>query len=90
MSGNIVNTIKITIEYLNLAEELNSEYDIARAKIGLSSIISSLGGYETAITLLENINFNDKQFLLINRIKISYYFHLAENFVLFVQDDCKL
>ena len=80
MSGNIVNTIKITIEYLNLAEELNSEYDIARAKIGLSSIISSLGGYETAITLLENINFNDKQFLLINRIKISYYFHLAENY----------
>lgn len=80
LSGNIVNTIKITIEYLNLAEELNSEYDIARAKIGLSSIISSLGGYETAITLLENINFNDKQFLLINRIKISYYFHLAENY----------
>lgn len=80
LSGNIVNTIKITIEYLNLAEELNSEYDIVRAKIGLSSIISSLGGYETAIVLLENINLADKNFPLINRTKISYYFHLAENY----------
>lgn len=80
LSGNIVNTIKITIEYLNLAEELNSEYDIVRAKIGLSSIISSLGGYETAIILLENINLADKNFPLINRTKISYYFHLAENY----------
>lgn len=80
LSGNIVNTIKMTIEYLNLAEELNSEYDIVRAKIGLSSIISSLGGYETAIVLLENINLADKNFPLINRTKISYYFHLAENY----------
>ena len=80
LSGNIVNTIKITIEYLNLAEELNSEYDIVRAKIGLSSIISSLGGYETAIILLGNINLADKNFPLINRTKISYYFHLAENY----------
>lgn len=79
-SGNIVNNIKLTIEYLNLAENLNSEYHIIKAKIDLSSVIKSLGGYKTAINILENINFENKNFPLINRLKISYYFHLAETY----------
>ncbi len=80
LSGNIVETIKITIEYLDLAKDLNSEYDVARAKIGLSSIISSLGGNKTTIAMLKHINLENKSFDSINRVKISRYIHLAENY----------
>ncbi|MGL6066346.1 MAG: GGDEF domain-containing protein [Cetobacterium sp.] len=79
LSGNVVNNIKITIEYFNLAEELNSEYDIATAKIGLSSIISSLGSHRTAISILKSIDFKNDKIPLINRLKILQHFHLAEN-----------
>ncbi|MGL5356947.1 MAG: diguanylate cyclase [Cetobacterium sp.] len=79
LSGNVVNNIKITIEYFNLAEELNSEYDIATAKIALGSIISSLGSHRTAISILKSIDFKNDKIPLINRLKILHYFHLAEN-----------
>lgn len=78
--GNILNTIKITIEYLDLAERLNSHYDIAMAKIGLSSTINSLGGHHTAINILNNLNLKNENFPQINRVKISKYLHLAENY----------
>ncbi|MCQ8212079.1 GGDEF domain-containing protein [Cetobacterium somerae] len=79
-SGNIANAIKITMDYYNLAEELNSQYDIARAKIALGAIFSSLGGYETSIKILTEINLEDKEFPEILRLKTSLYLYLAENY----------
>ena len=79
-SENIVNTIKISIEYLNLAEDLNSEYDIVRAKIALSSIFLSLGGFETSIKLLDELDIENKNFPEIDRIKCSINLYLAENY----------
>lgn len=79
-SGNIVNSIKLTMEYLNLAEELNSEPDIVRAKIALSSIFNSLGGHEISIKILKDIDIENKNFLDISRTTISLYLYLAENF----------
>ena len=79
-SGNIVNSIKITMESLNLAEELNSEHDIIRAKIALSSIFNSLGGHETSIEILKDINIEDKNLPGISRTTISLYLYLAENY----------
>lgn len=84
-SDNIVDNIKLTIEYLELAETLQSEYDISRAKIGLSSIIKSLGGYKTAITILDNIDLENKNFDLVNRIKISKLIHLSDCYF-FIKD----
>ena len=79
-SGNIVNSIKLTMEYLSLAEELNSEPDIVRAKIALSSIFNSLGGHEISIKILKDIDIENKNFLDISRTTISLYLYLAENF----------
>ena len=79
-SGNIVNSIKLTMEYLNLAEELNSEPDIVRAKIALSSVFNSLGGHEISIKILKDIDIENKNFLDISRTTISLYLYLAENF----------
>lgn len=79
-SGNIVNSIKLTMEYLNLAEELNSESDIVRAKAALAAIFNSLGGHETSIKILKDIDIENKDFPDISRVKISIYLHLAENF----------
>ncbi|MGL4862889.1 MAG: GGDEF domain-containing protein [Cetobacterium sp.] len=79
-SGNIVNTIKLTVESLNLAEDINSEYDIIRSQIALTSIFSSLGGYDTAIKILNDINIQEKNFPEILRIKTSIYLYLAENY----------
>ncbi|WP_407535925.1 GGDEF domain-containing protein [Cetobacterium somerae] len=79
-SGNIVNSIKLTMEYLNLAEELNSEHDIIRAKISLSSIFNSLGGHETSIKILQDIDIENKDFPNVSRTAISIYLYLGENF----------
>lgn len=87
-SGNIVDNIKITIEHLNLAEKLDSEYDIIRAKMALSTIISSLNGHETAINILNNINFENKELASANRLKIIHHFYLAENYF-FIEDYVK-
>lgn len=79
-SGNIVNSIKLTMEYLNLAEELNSEPDIVRAKISLSSIFNSLGGHEISIKILKDIDIENKKFPGASRTAISIYLYLVENF----------
>lgn len=80
-SGNIVNSIKLTMEYLNLVEELGSEADIVRAKISLSSIFNSLGGHETSIKILQDIDIENKNFPGASRTAISIYLYLVENFV---------
>lgn len=87
-SGNIVDNIKITIEHLNLAEKLDSEYDIIRAKMALGTIISSLNGHETAINILNSINFENKELYSVNRLKIVNHFYLAENYF-FIEDYVK-
>lgn len=79
-SGNIVDSIKITIESLNLAEELNSESDIIKAKIALSSIFNSLGGHQSSIKILQDIDIENKNFPGVSRVKISLYLYLAENY----------
>lgn len=79
-SGNIVNSIKLTMEYLNLSEELESEADIVRAKISLSSIFNSLGGHEISIKILKDIDIENQNFPDISRTTISLYLYLAENF----------
>ncbi|MGL4634168.1 MAG: GGDEF domain-containing protein [Cetobacterium sp.] len=79
-TGNIVNSIKLTMEYFNLAEELGSEADIIRAQIALSSIFNSLGGHEISIKILQDINIENKNFPGISKIKITLYLYLAENF----------
>lgn len=79
-SGNIVNSIKLTMEYLSLAEELDSEPDIIRAKIALSSIFNSLGGHEISIKILKDIDIENQNFPDISRTTISLYLYLAENF----------
>lgn len=80
ISGNIVNSIKLTIEYFNLAEELDSEVDATRAQIGLASIFNGLGGYNTAIKILQDLNIENKNFPEKEKTTISIYLHLAENF----------
>lgn len=91
-SGNVVNTIKSTIEYLNLAEKLNSDHDIVRAKISLSWIFTNLEGYKAAIDLLNSIDRDIKNmnFPEISRIKCSLYFYLAENYYLLKKYDLAL
>ncbi|MCQ9626155.1 GGDEF domain-containing protein [Cetobacterium somerae] len=79
-SGNIVNSIKITMESLNLAEELNSEHDIIKAKIALSSIFNSLGGHNISIQILKDIHIENKDLPGISRTTISLYLYLAENY----------
>ena len=79
-SGNIVNAIKLTMDYYNLSEDLNSEYDTIRAKIALGSIFISLGGYETSIKILNEIDLENKTFPEILRAKVSLYFYLAESY----------
>lgn len=78
-SGNIVNTLKLTIDYLKLAEDTNSIYDINRAKIGLSFIFNSLGAINRAITVLESIDINSISYPNGNRnkamINFNYYFY---------------
>lgn len=79
-SGNIVDSIKITMESLNLAEELNSESDIIKAKIALSSIFNSLGGHQSSIKILQDIDIENKDFPGVSRVAISLYLYLAENY----------
>lgn len=79
-SGNIVNSIKITMESLNLAEDLNSKHDIIKAKIALSSIFNRLGGHETSIKMLKDIDIENQKFPGISRTTISLYLYLAENY----------
>ena len=79
-SGNIVDSIKITMDSLNLAEELNSESDIVKAKIALSSIFNNLGGHESSIKILQDIDIENKNFPEVSRVKISLYLYLAENY----------
>ncbi|MHA4988053.1 GGDEF domain-containing protein [Cetobacterium somerae] len=82
-SGNLVNTLKLNINYLKLAEEVNSNYDINRAKIGLSIIFNSLGGTQIAIEMLESIDLtkdsNYKNKAMVNYNLAEYYFSL-DNF----------
>lgn len=79
-SGNIVNSIKLTMEYLNLAEELNSEQDVIRAKISLASIFNNLGEHDTSIKILQAIDIENKDFPNVSRTAISVYLYLVENF----------
>ncbi|MGL5279630.1 MAG: GGDEF domain-containing protein [Cetobacterium sp.] len=79
-SGDVVNAMKLAMECLNLAEELEDEHGVIRAKIGLSSIFNTLGGHETSIKMLSDIDINNKDFPEISRTKISIYLYLAENF----------
>lgn len=86
-SGNIVNIIKLTMDYLNLAEDLNSEYDVIRAKISLSWIFTNLEGYDTAIKILNKIDIKSKNLPEALRIKASKNFYLAENYVFLKEYD---
>lgn len=86
-SGNIVNIIKLTMDYLNLAEDLSSEYDVIRAKISLSWIFTNLEGYDTAIKILNKIDIKSKNLPEALRIKASKNFYLAENYVFLKEYD---
>lgn len=79
-TGNIVNSIKLTMESLNLAEKLGAEHDIIKAKIALSSIFNNLGGHEISIKILQDIDIENQNFPDISRTKVSLYLYLAENF----------
>ena len=89
-SDNIVNTIKLTMDYLNLAEELNSEYDIIRAKIALSWIFTNLEGYKAAINILTDIDIKNKNFPEISKVESYLYFYLAENYFYLKEYDTAL
>lgn len=89
-SDNIVNTIKLTMDYLNLAEELNSEYDIIRAKIALSWIFTNLEGYKAAINILTDIDIKNKNFQEISKVESYLYFYLAENYFYLKEYDTAL
>ena len=80
-SGNIVNTLKLTIDYLKLAEDTNSIYDVNRAKIGLSFIFNSLGAVNRAIIVLESIDINSINYPNGNRNKAMINFNLAEYYL---------
>ncbi|MGL5367416.1 MAG: diguanylate cyclase domain-containing protein [Cetobacterium somerae] len=80
-SGNVVNTLKLTIDYLKLAEDTNSIYDINRAKIGLSFIFNSLGAVNRAISVLESIDINSINYPNGNRNKAMINFNLAEYYL---------
>lgn len=89
-SENIVDTIKLTIEYLNLAEDSKSNLDIMRAKLSLSSIFTSLGGYETSIDILNTMDITNQNFPEILRIKSSLYLYLSENYYFLKKYDLAL
>ncbi|MHA4988147.1 diguanylate cyclase domain-containing protein [Cetobacterium somerae] len=84
-SGNTVNNIKLTIRYLNLAEDLNSEYDIVRAKIALSSILFNLGGGNSSIHILKNIDLSKVNPHEVPKLNVLIALNLGEIY-LFLKD----